>query len=415
MFARCLTSYRKLLICSLIVGGAFIWFGLSLPANASAGVGQTHRTTVVANDDIDDALLATTVAYSNTQNIIDATTAVDDPGFACLYDAKKYNTVWYRVTPSVSEKLVFSTEGSEVDTVIAVWTGTRGTLVSQACSASSQVQMDVSAGTSYYIEIARNSDYIIPWPTSMKLKFSMWSANTPPSAFGKSTPANNATNQPSLPMLRWGASDYASEYAFCRDTSDNDICDTAWISTTGTSTALDGLSLDTTYYWQVRAANSAEFIEADSGAWWSFTTVDPADLNNWSGTVSNTVRAVTFDVLTDGTQWLNYSVEVPYEGCGSSGTRKVLIGGPDPITAGSFQYTNSSNSLACNGTFDLPTTATGTYDLDNFALCIWISFPGYCCWTATSGSGLWAATGPRLTPEATLYLPLLQQNGSPMT
>ncbi len=35
---------------------------------------------------------------------------------------------------------------------------------------------------------------------------------------------------------------------------------------------LSGLFFDTTYYWQVRASNSAGTIDADGGTWWSFTT-----------------------------------------------------------------------------------------------------------------------------------------------
>ena len=94
-----------------------------------------------------------------------------------------------------------------------------------------------------------------------------------PGAFSKSTPANAATGQPANPTLRWDASAGATSYEYCYDTTNNSSCGGSWTSTGSSTTAsLSGLSSGTTYYWQVRARNAAGATDANTSAWWSFTT-----------------------------------------------------------------------------------------------------------------------------------------------
>lgn len=105
-----------------------------------------------------------------------------------------------------------------------------------------------------------------------------WSASRPllrPSVFGKTTPPHGAINQNTTLALGWGASIDAAEYEYCLDTTDNDACDTNWVST-GTNLGVDlsGLAENTTYYWQVRAGNTQGTTYADNGVWWSFSTRD---------------------------------------------------------------------------------------------------------------------------------------------
>jgi hypothetical protein len=96
-------------------------------------------------------------------------------------------------------------------------------------------------------------------------------ATPPPGVFGKTAPTNGSyafTN----PTLTWGASSGADGYEYCYDTTNNNACDTSWISTgSSTSIGLSGLTNNRTYYWHVRATNSAGTTYADGGAWWSFT------------------------------------------------------------------------------------------------------------------------------------------------
>ena len=100
----------------------------------------------------------------------------------------------------------------------------------------------------------------------------------PPTPFGKSAPADGAANQNPALQLSWTASSMSGGgYEYCLDTTNNSACDTAWTSTlTATQVSPPGLGGGQTYYWQVRAATAGGTTIADSGAWWSFTTLpDP--------------------------------------------------------------------------------------------------------------------------------------------
>jgi len=92
-----------------------------------------------------------------------------------------------------------------------------------------------------------------------------------PAAFNKSSPDNNATNQPTNPTLSWEPSSNASSYEYCINTTASCPDPSAWISSdTSTSVTLSGLTTGT-YYWQVRATNASGITYPDSGIWWSFT------------------------------------------------------------------------------------------------------------------------------------------------
>lgn len=405
------SKVRQALCWSLLAVIVCAVAGTGLPVHADAVPQQALTPESVVNDDFDDALVVTAIPYSNSQDVFTATQAADDPALPCYYNQKEDSTVWYRYTPPAGETLVFSSMGSDYGPAMAVWTGARGSLVNVACSTGTNMALALTAGTTYHIEIVRTSDYFIPPRTSYGLVFSIWSADTLPSAFNKLAPADGAPYQSTRPILSWSESKYQDKYEYCYDTTDNDECNALWTTTNKTNVELSGLSLGTTYYWQVRAPNVAGETYADAGAWWSLTTASASDLNHWTGTVSSTTRVMSFDALTDGTQWLNFAVKVEYDGCGSTGTATVRMGGPGPIANNSFGYDGTTFDFS--GTFTSRTTATGTYRLTNYPVCVWITIPGYCCWSFESGSGVWSASGPALTTVRTVYLPLVLRNSAP--
>ena len=106
-----------------------------------------------------------------------------------------------------------------------------------------------------------------------------------PGDFGKVSPEDGVPEDgdPGVvlnPTLSWGAST-APNYEYCiSEIADcDDSTASGWISTGSiTSAALSNLLYETTYFWQVRAVNSAGAVEADAvdgvGTWWSFTTAD---------------------------------------------------------------------------------------------------------------------------------------------
>ena len=128
----------------------------------------------------------------------------------------------------------------------------------------------------------------------------------PPGDFGKSSPSNGATGQPASPLLSWNNSIGAIDYEFCLDTVNNDQCDVSWVGTYDLSAQIYGLNPSTTYYWQIRANNSAGTTYADSNTWWSFTTSDYPDLTILSLTTSPESPAAY--------QPLDISVEVANQG-----------------------------------------------------------------------------------------------------
>jgi len=119
-----------------------------------------------ANDDFDNATVIDTIPFSISQEMRGATTAEDDPIFPCT-SSQHYRSVWFQYTPSESGTLSLNTAGSDYDTVLAVWTGERGSLTNVACNddvinseiTHSSVQLPVGAGISYYIEVAGYGDW----------------------------------------------------------------------------------------------------------------------------------------------------------------------------------------------------------------------------------------------------------------
>jgi len=99
------------------------------------------------------------------------------------------------------------------------------------------------------------------------------------SSFFKRSPVNAASDLSRSATLNWAASNGATSYEYCVDTTNNNSCDTGWTSTAGTSVGIGGLNSSTTYYWQVRARNAAGAIEADNGKWWNFTTLQVNSVN----------------------------------------------------------------------------------------------------------------------------------------
>lgn len=123
--------------------------------------------TAPSNDDFNNATVINSVPYNDTEDTQAATTALDDPIIpgSCFFDLTPRQgsaTVWYRYTTPTKGRLRANTFGTQLyDTVLAVWTGTRGSLSLAACNddvsdtdTSSAITLTVSSGTTYYIEVA---------------------------------------------------------------------------------------------------------------------------------------------------------------------------------------------------------------------------------------------------------------------
>jgi N-acetylneuraminic acid mutarotase len=102
-------------------------------------------------------------ADGSSADVIDATEAADDPVLSCMWGTPQrsqgFRTVWFQMVPPVTGRVTFSTFGSDYDTVLGVYTGSCGSLISVQCNDdfngfSSQGPVTVTEGETYYIEVA---------------------------------------------------------------------------------------------------------------------------------------------------------------------------------------------------------------------------------------------------------------------
>jgi hypothetical protein len=116
----------------------------------------------IPNDDFANATTMASMPHSTAQEMWAATTASDDPVYPCTGE-QHYRSVWFRFTPATLGELSLNTYPSTYDTVLAVWTGARGSLTNVACNddaaggRQSVVTVPLAAGTDYYIEVAAYS------------------------------------------------------------------------------------------------------------------------------------------------------------------------------------------------------------------------------------------------------------------
>ena len=115
-------------------------------------------------------------------------------------------------------------------------------------------------------------------------------------AFNKTSPADDAVNQPAWLNLTWEASEHASYYEYCMDT-----CSTWYYVGSDPYLSLGPLTQNITYSWQVRAHNDAGYTYANGTTdLWSFTTgMVPAAFSKTSPT-NGAVNLVNTPTLTWG-------------------------------------------------------------------------------------------------------------------
>lgn len=106
------------------------------------------------NDDFDAATPVPTLPFTDTEDTTEATTAADDPD--CFGNG---HSVWYEFTPSENLTVGATTSGSDYDTTLSAYTGTRGSLNQVACNddsdgLQSRILFEATAGTTYWLMVA---------------------------------------------------------------------------------------------------------------------------------------------------------------------------------------------------------------------------------------------------------------------
>ena len=129
--------------------------------NLSGNIGATYTQINVIvppppNDDFNNPTVVQSIPFTTSEDVSAATTAPDDP-LSC-FGANQ--TVWFAFTPPANIRLEANTFGSNYDTTLSVYTGTRGALTLIACNddsnntVQSRVRFDAVAGTNYYFMVS---------------------------------------------------------------------------------------------------------------------------------------------------------------------------------------------------------------------------------------------------------------------
>src|SRR5215210_2817563 len=162
-----MNSSLKATAVTLLAGGMTMWITAcsedlpTRPADqprADAPQADVSILQIPANDDFDDAVIVARPPFTDNVNTSDATTAADDPVPSCA-DGGQGPTVWYAFTPSHSKRIEANTFGSDYDTDLVVYTGTRGDLTEITCNddagntLQSKVVFNAVAGETYYIMV----------------------------------------------------------------------------------------------------------------------------------------------------------------------------------------------------------------------------------------------------------------------
>jgi hypothetical protein len=127
-------------------------FGLAVLLPAVPALAQAAP----GNDDFSNTTTIGALPFSDNADTTAATSAPDDPT-ACANNG----SVWYAITPSQNENIIASTFGSSYDTVLSVYTGTRGALALVTCNddssgtLQSQVSFAATTGTTYFVMIGQ--------------------------------------------------------------------------------------------------------------------------------------------------------------------------------------------------------------------------------------------------------------------
>ena len=200
-----------------------------------------------------------------------------------------------------------STRATSYEYCVATSTAACTTWTSTGTSTTA-TKTDLEHNTTYYWQVRANNPAGTTYADSMS--FGQFTVVFAPAAFNKTSPADNATNQPATVTFTWAASTSASSYEYCIATS-TAAC-TTWTSTgTSTTATHTGLVHNTTYYWQVRAINAAGTTYADSMSFGQFTVVlAPAAFNKTSPANNATNQPATVTLT-----WAASTRAASYEYC----------------------------------------------------------------------------------------------------
>ena len=126
---------------------------------AGTAVLRVDPPTPPANDDFGSALAVTTVPFDAAIDTFGGTRAADDPiPTTCGNQSGSGPTAWFALSVPSGRAVIIDTAGSDGDTRLSIWTGSRGALTEAACNDTTpqgsylaRLRFDAAAGETYYV------------------------------------------------------------------------------------------------------------------------------------------------------------------------------------------------------------------------------------------------------------------------
>lgn len=175
--------------------GTTYYFQVSGKNNASGMLRFVAEPTTFP-DDFANAKPLAGVVYRDGLNTDTTTAPASDPQPSCIpAQYRPLNTVWYRYTPATTQQVLIDTVGSDFNTLLSVWTGSAGALSEAACHDDvsfnfflpestwilvSKIQMQMTAGTTYYIMASGKQAFFTNDPSgNLKLNLTVLFGDVP--------------------------------------------------------------------------------------------------------------------------------------------------------------------------------------------------------------------------------------------
>jgi subtilisin family serine protease len=217
-------------------------------------------------------LFSTGTSITDTRNaLVLPRINVDDAVTVALIEPTPTNTATSTATHTASATRTATSTATHTASATRTATSTATHTASATRTATSATQIATSAATHTASATRTSTRTATRTSTRTATRTSTRTASTRPSSFNKSSPANNLTNRPLTLTLSWAASGVATSYEYCLATSAA-AC-TNWKSVgTARSVTVRSLARNRTYFWNVRAKNTAGTTVANGGIW-KFTTI----------------------------------------------------------------------------------------------------------------------------------------------
>ncbi len=239
----------------------------------------------------------------------------NEPSSTCGYNISY--TFWYRFTPANTASYIFTTAGSSIDTIVAVYKGNSLTGAAadnintpanklgcnddaSAATFTSQVTVPLTAGTEYRIQVGGYDGAQGPF------QFKVMQAGVPAPALPVlGLPGAGWTINDTTPTLTWGVSTNGYRYELQVDNNSNFSSPEITQSGIGLTSFTTAALADGIYYWRVRALNVNDLASAyTAGRAFTVRTTAPVQNLPAAGAVSTTTRPTfTWAVYAGATKY----------------------------------------------------------------------------------------------------------------